>query len=368
MASKTAHYVLEGALIAEQPLATCSAALKESEERVRGKNQATPVPFINTPSGRRLMFPATGIRGKLRRALRDVLRQNLIERTGNEKPLSLGEHYFLTLGGVKGAEQTDKASVSVEAVWRKSNVLLSLFGAGDAGVLGMVHGRLAVGNAICESESKPVVFSGSRTDDLYRDRGQIEFLSAEDVQSLIVQAEGNRDVSAMKGQIKTLDKERKAARSAKNDLLVAQLTDEIERLEGEVQSVKDEAGVKNSVGMPLAGWEAIPAGAVMHHRFMLNNASEEELGALMAALEQFSLMPTLGAHFAAGCGLVSGRWEVFKVTPGVGKVSLGVLALEPFAGLLTIEASVDSEIFNAREAFKRYLISDEFNLSIPLKV
>ncbi|MBP3062040.1 CRISPR type IV/AFERR-associated protein Csf2 [Ectopseudomonas chengduensis] len=365
MAFKSAHYVFEGEIKAEQPLATCSAALKEAEERVRGKNSPTPVPFINTAAGRRLMFPATGIRGKLRRALRDVLRENLILRTGNEKPLSLNEHYLLTLGGVKGGEATDKSSVSQEAEWRKNNVLLSLFGAGDAGFLGMVHGRLAVGNAICESVSSPVVFSGARTDDLYRDRGQIEFLSAADVEALIAQAEGNRDASAIKGQIRALDKERKAARAEKNADRVTQLTQEIERLEAEVKGVKEEAGVKNSVGMPLAGWEAIPAGAVMLQRFILNNASFEELGALLAALDQFSLMPTLGAHFAAGCGLVSARWEVFKVSPGVGKVSQGVLVLEPFSGALTVEAPQGSELFLARKAFQEYLGSEHFNLSVP---
>lgn len=363
----TAHFVIEGTITAVQPLATCSAALKENEERLRGKNTATPVPYISTAEGRRLMFPATGIRGKLRRALRDVLRQNLIQRSGEEKPLSLDEHYFLTLGGIKGDEAVDRASVSHEQQWRESNVLLSLFGAGSAGVLGMVHGRLAVGNAICESVSHPVVFSGARSDDLYRDRSQVEFLSDADVKALIVQSEGTRDASAIKREAKALEKARKEARSAKNEQLVDQLSVEIQRLEDAANNVKSEAGVKNTVGMPLAGWEAIPAGSVMEHKFILNNANHIELGALLAALDQFSMMPTLGAHYAAGCGLVSGSWEVFKVTPGVGKTSLGVLALEPFAGILSISAPKDSELFSAREAFQGYLKGEQFNLSIPSK-
>lgn len=365
----TAHYVIEGLITAQQPLATCSAALKESEERLRGKasNPPTPVPYINTPQGRRLMFPATGIRGKLRRALRDVLRNNLIARTGNDKPLSLDEHYFLTLGGVKGDESVDRASVSHEQQWRDSNVLLSLFGAGAAGVLGMVHGRLAVGNAICEAESQPIVFSGARSDDLYRDKSQVEFLSDADVQALIAQAEGNRDASLIKQEIKALDKARKAARAAQDAELVEKLSAQIDALEHSATAVKADAGVKNSVGMPLAGWEAIPAGAVMQHRFILNNANHVELGGLLAALDQFSTMPVLGAHFAAGCGLVSGEWEVFKVTPGVGKTSLGVLVLEPFAGLLDTQAPKGSELFTARAAFQEYLASEQFSLAIPSK-
>lgn len=358
----TTHFVLEGEIKAEQPLATCSAALKEAEG---GKGLPIPVPHMQTPEGNRLYFPATGIRGKVRRALRDVLRANAIKRTGNEKPLSLDQHYLLTLGGVKGDEKTEKASVSQEAKWRTSNVLLSLFGAGDAGYMGMVHGRLAVGNAICESVSRPHVFSGVRSDDLYRDRSQIEFLSDADIKALINQSEGNRDASAIKKEISALDKERKAARAAKDSDRVDTLSAQIVQLETDMKSVKAESGAKNSVGMPLDGWQAIPAGAVMRHRFMINNANEVELGALLAALDHFSAMPTLGAHFAAGCGLVSARWELFKVVPGAGKTSLGVLVLEPFNGALTIEAPADSEIFSARQAFQDYLDGDQFNLSIP---
>jgi CRISPR type IV-associated protein Csf2 len=358
----TTHYVLEGVIKAEQPLATCSAALKEAEG---GKGKPIPVPHMPTPEGNRLYFPATGIRGKLRRALRDVLRANEIRRTGNEKPLSLDQHYLLTLGGIKGDTKADKASVDQEAIWRARNVLLSLFGAGDAGYMGMVHGRLAVGNAICESASTPHVFSGVRSDDLYRDRSQIEFLSADDINSLIAQSQGNRDASAIKREIAALDKARKAARAAKEADKVEVLSEKITQLEEAKENVKSETGAKVPVGMPLDGWQAIPAGAVMRQRLMLNNAKPVELGALLAALDQFSAMPTLGAHIAAGCGLVSARWELFKVEPGIGKTSLGVLELEPFACELSIEAASDSEIFTARQAFQDYLTGDQFDLSIP---
>lgn len=356
------HYVLEGEIKAEQPLATCSAALKEAEG---GKGKPIPVPHMQTPEGKRLYFPATGIRGKLRRSLRDILRANEIQRTGNAKPLSLDQHYLLTLGGIKGSGETDKASVDQEALWRERNVLLSLFGAGDAGYMGMVHGRLAVGNAICETVSQPHIFSGVRSDDLYRDRSQIEFLSPADISALVAQSQGNRDASAIKREIAALDKARKAARTAKETDRVDALSAQIEQLETDMQNVKTETGAKMSVGMPLDGWQAIPVGAVMRHRFMLNNATAVELGALLAALDHFSAMPVIGAHFAAGCGLVSARWELFKAVPGEGKTSLGVLVLEPFSGALTIEAPADSEVFAARKAFQNYLTGDQFNLSIP---
>lgn len=358
-----ASYVFEGTITAEQPLATCSAALNEAHG---GKGKPIPVPFINTPQGRRLMFPATGIRGKLRRALRDVLRNQVIQKTGNEKPLSLDEHYLLTLGGIKGKGDADRSTVAMESEWRERNVLLSLFGAGDAGVLGFMTGRLSVGNAICNEVSQPAVFSGARTDDLYRNKDQVQFLSEEDVSALISRAKGNRDASVVKRDLSAKEKALKAAQKAKETETAERLATEIDSLKAEIESIKTESGAgDNSVGMPLAGWEAIPAGAAMNHRLMLSGATPVELGAILAALGEFSSMPVLGAHFAAGCGLVSGEWEVFKVQPGKGKVSLGKVLLKPFECAPVIEATSDSELLSASQAFADYLNGDALNLSIP---
>ncbi|MCF6783736.1 hypothetical protein [Stutzerimonas stutzeri] len=358
-----ANYIFEGTMTAEQPLATCSAALNEA---YGAKGKPLPVPFIDTPKGRRLMFPASGIRGKLRRALRDVLRAKLIERTGNEKPLSLDEHYLLTLGGIKGKGDTDRSTVAMEKQWRESNVLLSLFGAGDAGVLGFMQGRLAIGNAICSDVSEPAIFSGARTDDLYRDKGQIAYLSDEDVELLISRAKGNRDASVVKRDLAAKEKALKVAQRAKDDELSQSLSAEVDALKAEIDSIKTQSGAgDNSVGMPLAGWQAIPQGAVMEHRFILAGGTQVELGALLAALGQFSSLPVLGAHFAAGCGLVSGEWEVFKVQYGTGKTSLGKVLLKPFECVPVIEAQADSELFGAIQAFEGYLNSESFDLSIP---
>lgn len=358
-----ANFIFEGTLVAEQPLATCSATLNEAHG---GKGKPMPIPFISTPQGRRLMFPATGIRGKLRRALRDVLRNKVIEKTGNLKPLSLDEHYLLTLGGIKGKGNTDRSTVTMEAEWRERNVLLSLFGAGDAGVLGFMQGRLSVGNAICNEVSQPVIFSGARTDDLYRNKEQVSFLSDDDVRSLIARSKGNRDASVVKRDLAAKEKELKTSQKAKDTETTERLAAEVAGLKNEIEAIKAESGAgDNSVGMPLAGWEAIPIGACMDHRFMLSNATDVELGAILAALGEFSVMPVLGAHFAAGCGLVSGEWEVFKVQSGKGKVSLGKVLLKPFECAPVIEGPSTSELFSATEAFSSYLSSDVLNLSMP---
>ena len=71
------------------------------------------------------MFPSTGIRGALRRRARDLVRNAAIAATGNETPFTLDEHYFLTLGGIKGEGAQERSTVAMEEEWRRKNPLLS---------------------------------------------------------------------------------------------------------------------------------------------------------------------------------------------------------------------------------------------------
>lgn len=359
-------YSLKGSIKAEQPLATCSKDLLDS--KAGGKNKPIPVPTTFTATGEHLMFPATGLRGTLRRFARDVVRQEVINATGNPKPFSLDEHYLLTLGGIKGEGSQDRVSVAIEAEWRRKNPLLSMFGAGDAGVLGFVQGHIGVGNAICtENKDKmpAVSFSGARTDDLYRDKSQIAYLSESDVESLVRQAKGGKDRSSIKTDIKKLDAELKAARAearkSGNDDKVREIEGRIDALKDQVQAVKDETGTQDvSIGMPLAGWQAIPQGAELEQRMTLVRSNPIELGLLLKALSQFALHPFIGAHFAAGCGMVSGEWEVFEVSLDR-KTSLGKVKMTPFDGV-----DLDGHALkDAVSAFDSFIASKEWNFGIP---
>ncbi len=127
-------FVIEGTVTSEQPLATCSKDLRDIE----GVDlKPTPVPSTTIGKGQRLMFPGSGLRATLRRAARDVVRKRVISLTGNAKPFSLDQHYFLTLGGIKGAGKQERGGVAMMAACRAANPLISMFGAGDAGVAGV---------------------------------------------------------------------------------------------------------------------------------------------------------------------------------------------------------------------------------------
>jgi hypothetical protein len=355
-------FIFEGKFVSEQPLATCSKDLKDAHsfQFQTGKNAPIPVPFMKTAEGTKLYFPATGIRGGLRRACRDLVRDHIIAATGDEKPFSLDVHYMLTLGGIKGAEKENQLSVLEEEHWRKVNPLLSMFGAGMAGHLGFVSGHLHVGNAITDNPCDPVVFSGARANDLYRDKSQIKYLSDEDIESLVERSKGNSQRSSLNAELQTAKKELNKLKRGKDMAALEAAEEKVSRLDAQIKSVKENTGAGDvSVGMPLPGYQAIPQGEVMSHVMRLVRSNHVELGCLLATLGRFALDPLLGAHKATGCGMVSGEWEVFEVEE-TGKRSMGKVVMEPYQPLqLSDELKAKVAVFN------EFLASGEWDFSIP---
>lgn len=352
-------FVLEGSFTSEQPLATCS---KDLMDREGGDRKPTPIPSCTTALGKRLMYPGTGIRGTLRRAARDAVRERVTKVTGNEKPFSLDESYLMTLGGIKGAGEQERSSVAHMAEWREKNPLISLFGAGDAGFLGFVTGNISIGNAICKNDCQPEVFSGARTDEFYRDKSQTRYLSDEDVQSLIKRAKGGKNAAEIKDSIKKLEvdikKNAKAGNAERDEELKTQLAD----LTDQLSSVKDESGTSdNAIGRPLAGWLAIPQGQQLAHRMIMSQSSDVELGLVLAGLDNFSRCPVIGAHYATGCGLVSGQWTVYEVG-AAGKTEIGQIVIGDFS---PIQITGD-KLHAAYAEFEKYMESQQWNFTIPV--
>ncbi|CAM3864699.1 hypothetical protein VRRI112168_03770 [Vreelandella rituensis] len=356
------NYVLEGKITAEQPLATCSKDLFDREGK---KNQPTPVPHTQTALGKRLMFPSTGIRGTLRRRVRDVVRDRVIELTGNPQPFDLDTHFLLALGGIKGAGEEDKTSVMRIHEVRQKNPLLNLFGAGDAGTIGFLEGRLGMGNAICDDAMEPVIFSGARSDDVYRDPDQARFLSDADLLQLSERSMGNRELSRLKADLRKRNSDIYGALSRNaDDAEVQAIREDVANIEAQMNEVREESGSKNSVGMPLAGWQAIPQGAVMSHRMIVRRASDVDMGLLLAGLDAWSLEPIIGAHVANGNGLVSAQWDLFEVTRK-GKVLVGTVRCEPFSNaVLTGDGRLEGFV----AAFDTFMADMNWDFNVPTKV
>lgn len=356
-------YIIKGTIESVEPLATASKDLIDNSKRINGANSPIPIPSFDTEEGKRLYFPATGLRGTLRRALRDILRRNLIERGANG--LLLDEHYFLTLGGIKGAGADQRSTVKQEEEWRNRNVLLSLFGAGDAGVLNFVTGKASIGNAICGSSTRPMTISGARTDDLFRNRDGISFLVDSEVDELIARAEGNAKASVIRKQVGTKEMELRKAKRDGTD--ISGIEAELSKLNDKLTAtLKDSNAASVSVGMPLSGFQAIPPFTTMDHTIKLFNATPLELGGMLAALNEFSMNPTVGAHKSTGCGEIKAQYEVTKVTPQ-GLASIATIKVGGYEASQVIKGYA-AEYKEAVDAFMAYLESEQFDISVPYAI
>jgi len=102
---------------------------------------------------------------------------------------------------------------------------------------------------------------------------------------------------------------------------------EIEKVSSLIKEVQKDSGAgDNAIGRPLAGYKAIPQGETLNHKFSLFQATEVELGLLLAGLNHFSLFPFVGAHYATGCGEIAGSWTAYEITQK-GKIEIGTIEI-----------------------------------------
>lgn len=311
-------YFLSGTMTAVSPLSY-------SLPPVKGKNKEDcSIQTINNKP----FFTASGIRGKLRRLARDIVRQAVIDATGVERPWDLHTHYLNTSGGIggKNVEKNDDADdaklskdsrsqmlIPYSSKIRAGNPLVSLFGVFQPI---QITGRVAVGHAIAREAITPVLIRSTRSDDLRRDPGQFDFLdnSAEE----IMLADGmlgkavadlNKEINDLKNANRKASAEEKAVNKARQH--------EIEQQIKNLKTQKGQDGLSSeSVLMPNIEYWAIPPDTQMSHTIRLSGVTEEEASIFFRALAAFADDPILGAHVSHGCGQVSASWTLKERVPG----------------------------------------------------
>lgn len=257
-----------------------------------------------------VFFPASSLRGAIRRAGRNMIRRAVIRETGNETPWSVDTHYMLT----QGVDTTNKITkekvagkIDLESGLRTANPFLSLFGRW------WVPGHLGIDNAIPENpDCLYVEGRGARSDDFTRDTKQVTFLSPDEAKRLKAIAEDEAKASLTKkdltAQIKALKKEIVGITDRDEK---AELSEQIRALEAQQKKVKSEKkGSEESIQHPFEGFEAIKPGTQMRHRMMVQNGNDLELGLFLACLREFARNPYVGGHRAKNCGEIRGEWKV----------------------------------------------------------
>ncbi|MGI9293357.1 MAG: hypothetical protein ACR2PS_05185 [Pseudomonadales bacterium] len=347
-------YAFDGSIIAKKPLAVSRphdnfsggghSKTLQRLPRAGAKQQDTPV-----------FFPASSLRGCLRRAAVAVIQRAVVNATGEETPFSMDQFYMVNQGvdtaNITEVKKDAPIVIEKEAQLRASNPFISLFGRWQ------FAGHLGVSDAFPNDASETVMYvtgNGARVNEWTRSPEAINLIHPEDrarVKKVLVDdALAQKDVAVLKKQQKEHAKARRGADSETR----ADINQTIEDLENQMKKIKkSKAGAKESIQMPLPGYECIAPGVEMSQKMMLTNGTELELGLLLHSLVEFSRDPRLGGHSGQGAGEVEAAWDV-KVRP-VGSwkaVSVGRIALS--SDSFDLEDHTDDKVLTrAADAFEQ---------------
>lgn len=222
----------------------------------------------------------SAFRGALRRCAFDVI-CDALEAAGQKAKFNSSEFYMLVEGFATSTNKKGSAD-KVEEIMkpqmemdvRLTNPMMALFGAWK------MPAELGTGLLFGHEGARldTVLYRTVRTNDLARSPHRIERLSEPD------------RTSALEGNFR-------------------------EEVKGERVEIQSIAG----------GFEAIAPSQTLECRMTLSaGSSDSGLGLLLCALERFSQSPRIGGHFAAGCGLVSGKWNIT-----CGPYSMGDVSFDP---------------------------------------
>ncbi|EOF6573145.1 CRISPR-associated protein Csf2 [Salmonella enterica] len=273
-------------------------------------------------------FPATSIRGVIRRLAHQVVVERVTAENGGVVPFDLADHFMLAQG-IDIADRADvlhPGEINAGAKIRACNPLLSLFGRWK------LTGKAGIGNALPVDKNQwTIIDAGTRTVMFERDESLIELLEPDQVtrleRILTEQADASIDVQSFKREQSVLKEQLKTAEKAE----VKELNARLRELDEKIKSRKKEkTEAHESIRRPLDPYEAFIAGAELSHRMVIKDATDVEAGLFIEALIRFASNPRLGSHRAYNCGLVAAEWQLTTWKPGELKpVPLGDISITP---------------------------------------
>lgn len=355
---KKATFLANGVIIPVTNFSSCSADLAASVP----KEAARPTQVMWRDGEQYGVITGTTIRsGAIRHPAVHVIREALIEITGNNTPYSLDEYLMNAIGGSKGEEKNSRYTLEDFEYYRDRNPVLSMFGAGAGGCLNMVGGTLAVMSAYTQKPIRCYVEPGARKDPFKRDIDEMGYLSSEDQGKYDAYDIEVKKTSAFNKAITKLEGEIKKYR-AKDD------TDKVLELEkdlDELRALEQKNPSKISIERPLPGHKMIPFGTPFDHMMRLTRSTPTELGCLLASLSYFAInRPFLGAHYGNMNGLISGKWDISVAGNGYDAPELlGNIELIPDHKLVINGDSLNQ----ALDIFNTKLRGGYFDMSIPVR-
>lgn len=254
------------------------------------------------------VIPGETIKGLLRQTAY-ALCVDAAKADGAGLTVTLPEFYRQTAGGISFT--ADKQAIGTDASLRPTEPILSLFGAATP----RMAGRLIVQHALAQpvlNASGPKstgLPDGVRRDGITATPAFGDLLGPADRelwsrQNILV-SEGSEASRRVDDAKRILGR---ARRTPGVDL--RPLEDALAAAEGDLARVKAMPEYQNSVQRPIAAKPAAPAGTVYDHGLIVEEASPEEIGLLLAALEAWNLAPRIGGGRTTGYGLLRGEYLI----------------------------------------------------------
>jgi hypothetical protein len=198
-----------------------------------------------------------------------------------------------------------------------------------------MRGRMMVSDAVPQDPLGPDDVSrksGVRADPMRRGTLDVELFDPVDYQGWQERARANQLRSRAETERKGLKASLRRLEDGSPER--AQLESKIAALDQQILGYEEAAGSGTSLQLPLAGYEAIPAGVVMTHQLVVTGTLVE-IGLLLATLDSFGLdNPYVGGHRATGAGVVAFDYQIrARVANAIDRFSnQGQLKLIPFTG------------------------------------
>ncbi len=259
---------------------------------------------------RTVFIPAAQWRGRLRH---EAALAELRARPGKAR---LEDAYLLALGqDLRPEEDTEPEAIRLreQLVFRAQNPLLDLFGTWK------VASRLFVSHLLPEVNVLPDTISHIRRD-LDSNEDMMDLLDEAEQDRLYERQNSQGLASKAEALIKLTVRELGAARKAKDETRLAELTAKLEELKELKKARKGEDTSDNT--KHLLELQVIPLGITLLGSLTVNGAQAHDLNTLVQAVDGFSRQPYLGAQRARGCGEVRGR-ATFKDAQGSVLVVVG---------------------------------------------
>lgn len=255
-------------------------------------------------------FPATSLRGAIRRAGRNLIRRAVIRETENDTPWSVDTHYMLSQGvdtTNKTLKEKTSGAIGAETGLRDVNPFLSLFGRWK------LPGHFCIDNAVPEEfDCVYVEGRGARSNDMVRTPEQVHFLDASEAKRLKTMLEQDSLAAEETGEVDSQIKDLKRQYAKTEDADErSEINEQVKALEARKKDIKAaKEGSQESIQRPIEGFEAIRPGTRMSHRMIVQNANDIELGLALASLREFARSPYVGGHRALHCGEIEASWKV----------------------------------------------------------